>query len=143
MESEIGVEWGLRLCRGGSCGWTPPGGRAQRREARGWGPGEAGGRSSDDEVGAGQEGPTVTPAPEPVFLAPQGCYEKVKMWFDDNKHVLGTVGMCILIMQVRGRQPGCSPAGLGSGRGWSPRGMTDRALERTLPQSCCVVVAAL
>lgn len=34
--------------------------------------------------------------------APQGCYEKVKMWFDDNKHVLGTVGMCILIMQVRG-----------------------------------------
>ncbi|KAK7805031.1 hypothetical protein U0070_021713 [Myodes glareolus] len=31
-----------------------------------------------------------------------GCYEKVKLWFDDNKHVLGTVGMCILIMQVRG-----------------------------------------
>uniref|UniRef100_A0ABI7ZKG8 Tetraspanin 9 n=1 Tax=Felis catus TaxID=9685 RepID=A0ABI7ZKG8_FELCA len=31
-----------------------------------------------------------------------GCYEKVKTWFDDNKHVLGTVGMCILIMQVRG-----------------------------------------
>uniref|UniRef100_A0A5F9DUM5 Tetraspanin-9 n=1 Tax=Oryctolagus cuniculus TaxID=9986 RepID=A0A5F9DUM5_RABIT len=28
-----------------------------------------------------------------------GCYEKVKMWFDDNKHVLGTVGMCVLIMQ--------------------------------------------
>uniref|UniRef100_A0A7N9CB22 Tetraspanin-9 n=3 Tax=Catarrhini TaxID=9526 RepID=A0A7N9CB22_MACFA len=31
-----------------------------------------------------------------------GCYEKVKMWFDDNKHVLGTVGMCILIMQILG-----------------------------------------
>ena len=26
----------------------------------------------------------------------------MKTWFDDNKHVLGTVGMCILIMQVRG-----------------------------------------
>lgn len=35
-------------------------------------------------------------------LSPQGCYEKVKIWFEDNKHVLGTVGMCILIMQVRG-----------------------------------------
>ncbi|XP_008972016.2 tetraspanin-9 isoform X1 [Pan paniscus] len=31
-----------------------------------------------------------------------GCYEKLKMWFDDNKHVLGTVGMCILIMQILG-----------------------------------------
>ncbi|XP_033621487.1 tetraspanin-9 isoform X3 [Fukomys damarensis] len=31
-----------------------------------------------------------------------GCYEKVKMWFDENKHVLGTVGMCILIMQILG-----------------------------------------
>uniref|UniRef100_A0A8C0J203 Tetraspanin n=1 Tax=Chelonoidis abingdonii TaxID=106734 RepID=A0A8C0J203_CHEAB len=31
-----------------------------------------------------------------------GCYEKVKMWFEDNKHVLGTVGMCILIMQILG-----------------------------------------
>ncbi|XP_005989321.1 tetraspanin-9 [Latimeria chalumnae] len=29
-----------------------------------------------------------------------GCYEKVKMWFDDNKHILGTVGMCILIIQI-------------------------------------------
>lgn len=28
----------------------------------------------------------------------------MKLWFDDNKHVLGTVGMCILIMQVRGPQ---------------------------------------
>lgn len=36
------------------------------------------------------------------WFSPQGCYEKVKLWFDDNKHVLGTVGMCILIMQVRG-----------------------------------------
>lgn len=43
--------------------------------------------------------------PNVVGLAPQGCYEKVKMWFDDNKHVLGTVGMCILIMQVRGASP--------------------------------------
>lgn len=34
------------------------------------------------------------------------------MWFDDNKHVLGTVGMCILIMQVRGpSEPGRTPAG--------------------------------
>lgn len=33
-------------------------------------------------------------------FTPQGCYEKVKMWFDENKHVLGTVGMCVLIMQV-------------------------------------------
>nr|XP_039317600.1 tetraspanin-9 isoform X2 [Saimiri boliviensis boliviensis] len=31
-----------------------------------------------------------------------GCYEKVKLWFHDNKHVLGTVGMCILIMQILG-----------------------------------------
>lgn len=30
----------------------------------------------------------------------QGCYEKVMSWFDDNKHVLGSIGMCILIMQV-------------------------------------------
>uniref|UniRef100_A0A671FW12 Tetraspanin-9 n=2 Tax=Rhinolophus ferrumequinum TaxID=59479 RepID=A0A671FW12_RHIFE len=31
-----------------------------------------------------------------------GCYEKVKLWFDDNKHVLGMVGMSILIMQILG-----------------------------------------
>ncbi|XP_068418255.1 tetraspanin-9 isoform X2 [Eschrichtius robustus] len=31
-----------------------------------------------------------------------GCYEKVKTWFNDNKHVLGTVGMCILTMQILG-----------------------------------------
>lgn len=35
---------------------------------------------------------------KPFF--PQGCFEKVQMWFDDNKHIFGTVGMCILIMQV-------------------------------------------
>ncbi|CAJ0940714.1 unnamed protein product [Ranitomeya imitator] len=29
-----------------------------------------------------------------------GCYEKVKMWFVDNKLVLGTIGMCVLIIQV-------------------------------------------
>lgn len=45
---------------------------------------------------------SVVPGPYPVVHPPQGCYEKVKLWFDDNKHVLGTVGMCILIMQVRG-----------------------------------------
>uniref|UniRef100_A0A2K6QDV2 Tetraspanin n=1 Tax=Rhinopithecus roxellana TaxID=61622 RepID=A0A2K6QDV2_RHIRO len=43
-----------------------------------------------------------------------GCYEKVKMWFDDNKHVLGTVGMCILIMQVRGASLAASPTLLAS-----------------------------
>ncbi|NXX81423.1 TSN9 protein, partial [Urocolius indicus] len=31
-----------------------------------------------------------------------GCYEKVMTWFDDNKHVLGSIGMCILIMQILG-----------------------------------------
>ncbi|XP_069346136.1 tetraspanin-9 isoform X2 [Eulemur rufifrons] len=31
-----------------------------------------------------------------------GCYEKVKTWFEDNKHVLGTVGMCVLVMQILG-----------------------------------------
>lgn len=30
----------------------------------------------------------------------QGCYERVMTWFDENKHVLGSIGMCILIMQV-------------------------------------------
>uniref|UniRef100_A0A2K6RY99 Tetraspanin 9 n=1 Tax=Saimiri boliviensis boliviensis TaxID=39432 RepID=A0A2K6RY99_SAIBB len=48
--------------------------------------------------------------PNLVGLAPQGCYEKVKLWFHDNKHVLGTVGMCILIMQVRGASPGAPPS---------------------------------
>ncbi|XP_061864068.1 tetraspanin-9 isoform X2 [Colius striatus] len=31
-----------------------------------------------------------------------GCYERVMTWFDDNKHVLGSIGMCILIMQILG-----------------------------------------
>uniref|UniRef100_A0AAA9TQH8 Tetraspanin n=1 Tax=Bos taurus TaxID=9913 RepID=A0AAA9TQH8_BOVIN len=31
-----------------------------------------------------------------------GCYEKVTQWFADNKHVLGTVGMCLLITQILG-----------------------------------------
>ncbi|XP_043943514.1 tetraspanin-9 isoform X2 [Protopterus annectens] len=31
-----------------------------------------------------------------------GCYEELKRWFDGNKHVLGTIGMCILIMQILG-----------------------------------------
>uniref|UniRef100_A0A8D2JAY1 Tetraspanin 9 n=1 Tax=Varanus komodoensis TaxID=61221 RepID=A0A8D2JAY1_VARKO len=35
-------------------------------------------------------------------IVKSGCYEKVKMWFDDNKHILGTVGMCVLIMQILG-----------------------------------------
>ena len=60
-------------------------------------------------VGAGQEGPRFTPALEAVVLTPQGCYEKVKQWFADNKHVLGTVGMCLLITQVRG--PSCQWGG--------------------------------
>lgn len=34
----------------------------------------------------------------PVF---QGCYEKVEEWLEDNKHLLGTIGMCILVVQVR------------------------------------------
>lgn len=46
------------------------------------------------------------------WFTPQGCYEKVKLWFDENKHVLGTVGMCILIMQVRG-PPGAPTSGWG------------------------------
>ncbi|XP_006862832.1 PREDICTED: tetraspanin-9 [Chrysochloris asiatica] len=48
----------------------------------------------ENSQGCGQN--TTTP------LWRTGCYEKVKMWFDDNKHVLGTVGMCILIMQILG-----------------------------------------
>ncbi|XP_014795626.1 PREDICTED: LOW QUALITY PROTEIN: tetraspanin-9 [Calidris pugnax] len=32
-----------------------------------------------------------------------GCYERVMTWFDENKHhVLGSIGMCILIMQILG-----------------------------------------
>ncbi|KAI1242143.1 Tetraspanin-9, partial [Lamprotornis superbus] len=32
----------------------------------------------------------------------RGCYEEVMRWFDDNKHVLGSIGMCVLIMQILG-----------------------------------------
>uniref|UniRef100_A0A8C7J7G3 Tetraspanin-9 n=1 Tax=Oncorhynchus kisutch TaxID=8019 RepID=A0A8C7J7G3_ONCKI len=30
----------------------------------------------------------------------RGCYEKVEEWLDDNKHLMGTIGMCILVVQV-------------------------------------------
>lgn len=36
-----------------------------------------------------------------TFLVFQGCYEKVEEWLEDNKHLLGTIGMCILVVQVR------------------------------------------
>uniref|UniRef100_A0A8C9RBN1 Tetraspanin n=1 Tax=Scleropages formosus TaxID=113540 RepID=A0A8C9RBN1_SCLFO len=32
----------------------------------------------------------------------QGCYELVEGWLDDNKHLLGTIGMCILVVQLLG-----------------------------------------
>uniref|UniRef100_W5NJK8 Tetraspanin n=1 Tax=Lepisosteus oculatus TaxID=7918 RepID=W5NJK8_LEPOC len=32
----------------------------------------------------------------------RGCYEKVEEWLDDNKHLLGTIGMCILVVQILG-----------------------------------------
>ncbi|XP_048869298.1 tetraspanin-9-like isoform X1 [Brienomyrus brachyistius] len=32
----------------------------------------------------------------------QGCYELVKGWLDDNRHLLGTIGMCILVVQLLG-----------------------------------------
>uniref|UniRef100_A0A670XP07 Tetraspanin-9 n=1 Tax=Pseudonaja textilis TaxID=8673 RepID=A0A670XP07_PSETE len=31
-----------------------------------------------------------------------GCYEKVMTWFEDNKHIPGAVGMCLLIIQILG-----------------------------------------
>uniref|UniRef100_A0A2D4IRQ0 Tetraspanin-9 n=4 Tax=Micrurus TaxID=8634 RepID=A0A2D4IRQ0_MICLE len=31
-----------------------------------------------------------------------GCYEKVMTWFEDNKHIPGAVGMCVLIIQILG-----------------------------------------
>lgn len=82
-QSRVGMALGL--CSGAL--WTEPG----------WGRGPKG-----SELGAGQECLRFTPAPEAVVLTPQGCYEKVTQWFADNKHVLGTVGMCLLITQVRG-----------------------------------------
>ncbi|KAL4625092.1 tetraspanin-9 isoform X1 [Arapaima gigas] len=32
----------------------------------------------------------------------QGCYEKVEDWLKENKHLLGTIGMCILVVQLLG-----------------------------------------
>lgn len=34
-----------------------------------------------------------------LFLL-QGCFEKVEEWLDENKHLLGTIGMVILVVQV-------------------------------------------
>uniref|UniRef100_A0A8C7XTR1 Tetraspanin-9 n=1 Tax=Oryzias sinensis TaxID=183150 RepID=A0A8C7XTR1_9TELE len=31
----------------------------------------------------------------------RGCFEKVEEWLDNNKHVLGTIGTVILVVQVR------------------------------------------
>ena len=31
----------------------------------------------------------------------QGCFEKVEEWLDDNKHLMGTVAMVILVVQVK------------------------------------------
>lgn len=33
-------------------------------------------------------------------MFPQGCYEKVEDWLDDKKHLLGTIAMCVLVIQV-------------------------------------------
>lgn len=30
----------------------------------------------------------------------QGCFEKVEEWLDDNKFLLGTIGMVIVVVQV-------------------------------------------
>uniref|UniRef100_A0A3B4XC30 Tetraspanin-9 n=1 Tax=Seriola lalandi dorsalis TaxID=1841481 RepID=A0A3B4XC30_SERLL len=32
----------------------------------------------------------------------RGCFEKVEEWLDENKHLLGTIGMVILVVQVGG-----------------------------------------
>lgn len=32
----------------------------------------------------------------------QGCYKKVVDWLDDNKHLLGTIAMCVLVIQLLG-----------------------------------------
>ncbi|KAM9467534.1 tetraspanin-9 isoform 2-T3 [Clarias gariepinus] len=32
----------------------------------------------------------------------QGCYEKAVDWLDDNKHLLGTIAMCVLVIQLLG-----------------------------------------
>ncbi|KAG7244116.1 hypothetical protein INR49_004933 [Caranx melampygus] len=33
-------------------------------------------------------------------IPPAGCYEKVEEWLDDNKHLLGTIAMCVLVIQI-------------------------------------------
>lgn len=40
----------------------------------------------------------------------QGCYEKVEEWLDDNKHLLGTIAMCVLVIQVSSSLCNTSPA---------------------------------
>lgn len=42
----------------------------------------------------------------------QGCYEKVEEWLDDNKHLLGTIAMCVLVIQVSVSSRGARPEGL-------------------------------
>lgn len=42
----------------------------------------------------------------------QGCYEKVEEWLDDNKHLLGTIAMCVLVIQVSVSSGGAQPEGL-------------------------------
>lgn len=31
-----------------------------------------------------------------------GCYDKMEQWVDDNKHLLGTIAMCVLVIQLLG-----------------------------------------
>lgn len=42
----------------------------------------------------------------------QGCYEKVEEWLDDNKHLLGTIAMCVLVIQVSVLSCGAQAEGL-------------------------------
>ncbi|CAL8277420.1 tetraspanin-9 [Gadus morhua] len=32
----------------------------------------------------------------------RGCYDKVEEWLDDNKHLIGTIAMCVLVVQLLG-----------------------------------------
>lgn len=45
---------------------------------------------------------TFLVVPLQAFVPFQGCFEKVEEWLDENKHVLGTIGMVILVVQVGG-----------------------------------------
>ncbi|TKS73170.1 Tetraspanin-9 [Collichthys lucidus] len=36
------------------------------------------------------------------IIQAEGCFEKVEEWLDDNKHLLGTIGMVILVVQLLG-----------------------------------------